>query len=639
MADSHAYHEGEEVLKEDRKESENGDAPRRNAPADTSTINVLVVQYGIGGYDWTFQVEDGITNFALMAYTSQGSSSSDSEVRYQMRLESLEARIVVHEKNEAVYEEDIAFLNQITAKDKTGLGFDKQVNESEVLENVFDNCEKKPVLNNKRRVTGQSEEIRPVIEKNSQRVNHQNKFTHPHPKRNFVPTTVVTKLGQVPVNAAKQSSPRAATSISTIKPVNTAALQNQKGKHKLLLGAGGIKEFFDSGCSRHMTGNKSFLTDYQEIDVDLLHLEEVLKEVKLLASVLFTKTECLVLSPDFKLLDESQVLLKVPRQNNMYSFDLKNVVPSGGLTCLFAKAIIDESNLWYRRLGHINFKTMNKLVKRNLVRGLPSNLFENDHTCDACQKGKKHKASCKTKLVSSISQPLQMLHMNLFGPTSVRSINHKIYCLVVTDDYSSPQSSKDAVADDVGKKTNEEPANEGEATIIDSTNRVNNVSSSVNAVSSSFTTVDPGRERAQRNKFESVFGQDKDTNGNSTYKMFTPVNVAGSSYENLGGSIPVNAATFPNDDYPTDPLMPDLEDTANLLNTGIFSSAYDDEDVGAEADFNNLETIMNVSLIPTTRIHKDHPKDQIIGDINSSTQTRRMIKIYEEHAMVTYINK
>ncbi|GKB25143.1 putative ribonuclease H-like domain-containing protein [Tanacetum coccineum] len=79
---------------------------------------------------------------------------------------------------------------------------------------------------------------------------------------------------------------------------------------------------------------------------------------------------------------------------------------------------------------------MNKLVRGNLVRGLPSKLFENDHTCVACQKGKQHKASCKTKLVSSISHPLQMLHMDLFGPTFVRSINHKIYCLVVTDDYS-----------------------------------------------------------------------------------------------------------------------------------------------------------------------------------------------------------
>ncbi|GJZ71203.1 putative ribonuclease H-like domain-containing protein [Tanacetum coccineum] len=79
---------------------------------------------------------------------------------------------------------------------------------------------------------------------------------------------------------------------------------------------------------------------------------------------------------------------------------------------------------------------MNKLLRGNLVRGLPSKLFENDHTCVACQKGKQHKASCKTKLVSSISQPLQMLHMDLFGPTFVKSLNKKMYCLVVTDDFS-----------------------------------------------------------------------------------------------------------------------------------------------------------------------------------------------------------
>ncbi|GJR84099.1 putative ribonuclease H-like domain-containing protein, partial [Tanacetum coccineum] len=86
-------------------------------------------------------------------------------------------------------------------------------------------------------------------------------------------------------------------------------------------------------------------------------------------SVLFNDTECIVLSPNFKLTDESQVLLKVPRKNNMYSVDLNNIVPKGGLTCLFAKATSDESELWHRRLGHINFKTMNKLVKGNLFDG------------------------------------------------------------------------------------------------------------------------------------------------------------------------------------------------------------------------------------------------------------------------------
>nr|GEV15821.1 ribonuclease H-like domain-containing protein [Tanacetum cinerariifolium] len=113
-------------------------------------------------------------------------------------------------------------------------------------------------------------------------------------------------------------------------------------------------------------------------------------------SVLFTKTKCLVLSPNFKLLDESQVLLRVPTQSNMYYFDLQNVVLSRDLTCLFAKASIDESNLWHMRLGHVNFKTMNKLVTGNLVRGLPSKIFNNDHSCLACQKEKQHKATCLT---------------------------------------------------------------------------------------------------------------------------------------------------------------------------------------------------------------------------------------------------
>ncbi|GKC29128.1 hypothetical protein Tco_1036422 [Tanacetum coccineum] len=86
-------------------------------------------------------------------------------------------------------------------------------------------------------------------------------------------------------------------------------------------------------------------------------------------------------------------------------------------------------------------------------------------------------------------------------------------------------------------------------------------------------------------------------------------------------------------DLPTDPLMPDLEDTTNLLNTGIFSGAYDDEDVGAETDLNNLETTMNVSPIPATRIHKDYSKEQIIGDPLLAPQTRRMTKSFQEHAM------
>ncbi|GKD32937.1 putative ribonuclease H-like domain-containing protein, partial [Tanacetum coccineum] len=192
------------------------------------------------------------------------------------------------------------------------------------------------------------------------------------------------------------------------------------------------KGVIDSGCSRHMTGNISCLTDYEDIDGGYVAFGGNPKGGKITGKCTI-KTGNL----DFEnLIDESQVLLRVPRKNNMYSVDLKNIVPKGGLTCLFAKATSDESKLWHRRLGHLNFKTMNKLVKGNLVRGLPSKLFENDQTCVACQKGKQHRASCKSKTKNSISLPLHLLHMDLFGLTFVKSLMKKMYCLVVTDDYS-----------------------------------------------------------------------------------------------------------------------------------------------------------------------------------------------------------
>ncbi|GKA65215.1 ribonuclease H-like domain-containing protein [Tanacetum coccineum] len=182
-----------------------------------------------------------------------------------------------------------------------------------------------------------------------------------------------------------------------------------------------------SGCSRHMIGNKAYLAEYQDYNGGLVafggskgyitgkgkirigkldfknvcfvkelqhfNLFFILQMCDKKNKVLFTNTKYLVLSPEFKLPDENQVLLKIPRQNNMHSFNIENIIPSGGLACLIAKAIIDESNKWHRRLGHVNFKNLNKLVMGNLVRCLPSKIFQNDHTCVPCQKGKQHKAS------------------------------------------------------------------------------------------------------------------------------------------------------------------------------------------------------------------------------------------------------
>ncbi|GJV15993.1 putative ribonuclease H-like domain-containing protein [Tanacetum coccineum] len=318
--------------------------------------------------------------------------------------------------------------------DKKGLGYGFTTKACFVcgsLSHLIRDCDfhekrmaKQAELNNRMRKKSSQREIR-TIWNNVQRVNHKNQF---------VPTAVLTRTGKIPVNTARTSGTntvntarhnfnRQAVPTNAAMKVNTAevnAVSAVGGKretadypHRALQNKGIV----DSGCSRHMTGNKAYLAEYQDFNG---------------GPVAFGGSKGYITGK----VDENQVLLRIPKQNNMYSFNLENIVPSGGLACLIAKATIDESNKWHRRLGHVNFKNLNKLVKGNLVRGLPSKIFQNDHTCVACQKGKQHKASCKAKSVSSISQPLQLLHMDLFGPTSVRSLNHKTYCLVITDDFS-----------------------------------------------------------------------------------------------------------------------------------------------------------------------------------------------------------
>nr|GFA12947.1 ribonuclease H-like domain-containing protein [Tanacetum cinerariifolium] len=197
--------------------------------------------------------------------------------------------------------------------------------------------------------------------------NHQHyaRITHPNPQRHVVPTTVLTRSRIVPVSAAR--------------PVNTAVpqtkVQHQRPTTNCVNAVKGVKEnwgnlqhalkdkeVIDSGCSRHMTGNISYLSDFEEINggyvafggnpkggkitgkgkirTRKLDFDDVyfVKELKFNLfsvsqmcdkknNVLFTETECIVLSSNFKLLDENHVLLRVPRENNMYNVDLKNIVP------------------------------------------------------------------------------------------------------------------------------------------------------------------------------------------------------------------------------------------------------------------------------------------------------------------------
>nr|GEU70795.1 putative ribonuclease H-like domain-containing protein [Tanacetum cinerariifolium] len=153
--------------------------------------------------------------------------------------------------------------------------------------------------------------------------------------------------------------------------------KNKDDPHKALKDKGIV----DSRCSRNITGSKAHLAGYQEFKG---------------GSVAFGGSNGRITSKG---------------KIKTGSFNLKNIDPFRDLACLFAKASIEESNKWHRRLGHVNFKNLNKLVKGNLVRGLPSKIFENDNTCVACQKVKQHKASCKAKTRQLILLVFQMSSM------------------------------------------------------------------------------------------------------------------------------------------------------------------------------------------------------------------------------------
>ncbi|GJS81593.1 putative ribonuclease H-like domain-containing protein [Tanacetum coccineum] len=516
------------------------------------------------------------------------------------------------------------------------------------------------------------------------------------------------------VNNKNVNTARPKAVVNTAKPkaiVNV--VQGNQGNSQMDLQDQGV---IDSGFSRHMTGNMSYLTDFEEID------------------------------------------------GGYVAFGGN---PKGGKIT----ATSDESKLWHRRLGHINFKTMNKLVKGNLVRGLPSKLFENDQTCVACQKGKQHRASCKSKTVSSISQPLHMLHMDLFGPTFVKSLMKKMYCLVVTDDYSRFSwvfflATKDETSGilksfitgvenlidqrvkvircDNGTEFKNKEMNQFckrkalgfmrpfgyPVTILNTIDNLGKLDGKVDegffvgySINSKAFRVFNSRTRiveenlhvqfskntpniagsgpnwlfdidaltksmnykpvlvgnqsngnagtkacddASKARNEIVPGKDyillpldnekkvtvelgkeggdssndqekEDDNINSTNNVNTACDGNNTNNVNVVSSTVNTAGIEVNDvgvktsiELPDDPNMPELEDI-------VYSD--DVEDIGAEADMNNLNTFMLVSPIPTTRIHKDHPVEQIIRDLNSAPQTRIMTKNLEEHGLFSSVKQ
>ncbi|GJS98477.1 putative ribonuclease H-like domain-containing protein [Tanacetum coccineum] len=208
------------------------------------------------------------------------------------------------------------------------------------------------------------------------------------------------------VHAAKRhyytGRPKAVnTAKSYTGQVNNVRVKGGKPQHD-------DKGFIDSGCSRHMTGNIAYLLDFKEFDegyvafgggayggritgkgtlkTNSLDFEDVYFVIELKFKlfsvsqmcdkknyVLFTDIECLVLSSNFKLPDENQILLKIPRKDNMYSFDMKNIVPKESLTCLVAKATLDKSmplaqKTWFTWVFFLTTKDETSEILKNFIK-------------------------------------------------------------------------------------------------------------------------------------------------------------------------------------------------------------------------------------------------------------------------------
>ena len=97
---------------------------------------------------------------------------------------------------------------------------------------------------------------------------------------------------------------------------------------------------------------------------------------------------------------------------------------------------VNDSWLWHRRLGHARMKILSKLVKNDLVIGLPKLNFDKDKIWDAYQFDKQVRSSFKSKNLVTTFWPLELLHIDLFGPMDVISMGGKSYGFVIVDDYS-----------------------------------------------------------------------------------------------------------------------------------------------------------------------------------------------------------
>ncbi|GJX47180.1 retrovirus-related pol polyprotein from transposon TNT 1-94, partial [Tanacetum coccineum] len=666
----------------------------RSVPVETTTSNALISCDGLGDYDWSDQAEEGPTNFALMAYSSTSSNSevsTDSNcsssclenfkilkeqneqllkdlrtskinaITYKTGLESVEARLLVYKKNESVYEEDIKLLKreiylkevaitelrrklelaqkqkdeiqltvenfenssknlnklldcQIVDKCKIGLGYnvvpppytgnflppkhdfsfygiEEFVNEPIVKKHVVDTSGAKasadkpkvvkknngaPIIedwvsDSKEEDVPQAKKEKKIFKSSFAKIKFvKSKEQVKSPRKTTVKQgkNVNTARPKAVVNAARPKAVLNAVKGNQVNVVKASACwvwkPKTKGNPQIDLQDQGV---IDSGCSRHMTGNMSYLTDFEEIDGGYVTFGGNPKRGKITA----TKDETSGIFKSFitgveNLIDQR---VKVIRCDNGVAERKNRTLIEAARTMLVDSKL--PTTFWAEAVNTACY-VQNMVLVIKPYNNTPYELF----------LGKK--------LALGFIRPFG------YPVTICNTIDHL--------------GKFDGKADEgffVGENT-------------------------LNIGSGPNWLFDIDALTKSMNYKPIVAGNQ--SNGNAGTKAYDDavLLMLDSNLQEIMKRRSCDVGAKTSIELPDDPNMPELEDI-------VYSD--NDEDVGAEADMNNLDAFMPVSLIPTTRIHKDHPVEQIIRDLNSAPQTRRMTKNLEEHEepKKVYMNK
>nr|GEU46051.1 hypothetical protein [Tanacetum cinerariifolium] len=562
---------------------------RRTAPVKNSTSNDLVSQCdGIGCYDWSYQAEEEPTNFALMAITSS-SSSSDNEfdvLSYQAGLEYVEARLVVYKQNESVLEENIKLLNI---------------------------------------------EVQLSPSKPAQDLSHTNRPSSPIIEdwvSDSEDESETNDLQIVPIHT--RSKP---VSITAVRPVSAALskIMLTRPRH-----AHSIDTKFKSPIRRYITHRKSPKTSSSPLRVtaahvpvgtcpiyltlkssmvDMLPLEVTPRVVRFLVKERLRQDET---SPIFKtfitgLKNQLSLKVKVIRSDNGTEFknsDLNQLCGLKGIKREFSVPRTPQQNGIVKRKN----RTLIEAARTMLADSLLPISFWAETVNTACYVQNRvlvTKPHNKT--------PYELLH----GRTPSISFMRPFGCPVTILNTLDPLGKFKGKVDEGFLNKDGDVAFDGKKHDVDTKKPESAVNVSPSSSAQSGKQDDKTKKKAKgKSPVESFTGnRDLSVEFEDHFKNSSnDANADGSIVPTVGKSSFKDASQLPdNPDMPED------------------ITYFDDENVGAETDFNNLETSITVSPIPTIRIHKDHPVSQIIGDLSSNTQTRSMIRVIKDQGGLSKI--